>query len=133
MGAGKSTLTDQLVSFKTLQEMTPNMVLIHTFKPEEQHCLIRGSLTAAKEMAMVQELMSDSTTRDVMMVVYGRNYMDPKPYQQADHLRQLGFRRVYVYAGGLFEWLMLHDLYGAEAFPLVKTDSTKDEDPLKYA
>jgi hypothetical protein len=35
---------------------------------------------------------------------------------------------VYVYTGGLFEWLMLQDIYGEKEFPTSK----KELDILKY-
>ena len=40
----------------------------------------------------------------------------------------LGFINVYMYSGGLFEWLLLQDIYGDEEFPTTK----KDIDILKY-
>jgi hypothetical protein len=48
-----------------------------------------------------------------------------KKYQQ---LLTLGFYNVFVYMGGLFEWLMLQDIYGKELFPTTK----KELDLLKF-
>ena len=40
----------------------------------------------------------------------------------------LGLTEVYVYPGGLFEWLLLQDIYGDDSFPTTK----KELDILKY-
>jgi hypothetical protein len=40
----------------------------------------------------------------------------------------LGFRNVCVYSGGMFEWLLLQDIYGATSFPT----TSKELDILKY-
>ena len=43
-------------------------------------------------------------------------------------IKSLGFKKVFIYKGGLFEWLLLQDIYGEENF---KTTS-KILDILKY-
>jgi hypothetical protein len=50
--------------------------------------------------------------------------VDKKYYQ----LISLGCKRVFIYRGGLFEWLLLQDIYGFSAFPTTK----KILDILKY-
>ena len=48
-----------------------------------------------------------------------------KKYAQ---LTGLGFINVYIYPGGLFEWLLLQDIYGQDDF-----STTKNElDHLKF-
>jgi hypothetical protein len=49
-------------------------------------------------------------------------------YDKYEQLIKLGFRHVYVYPGGLFEWLCLQDIYSSELFPTSK----KELDILKY-
>jgi hypothetical protein len=34
--------------------------------------------------------------------------------------KQNGFPEVYVYSGGLFEWMLLQDIYGQDEFPTTK-------------
>jgi len=41
----------------------------------------------------------------------------------------LGFLNIYVYLGGIFEWLLLQDIYGDEEFPT----TSKIIDILKYS
>ena len=45
-----------------------------------------------------------------------------------EQLQTLGFKNVYIYAGGLFEWLCLQDIYGEEEFPTIGAEL----DILKY-
>ena len=40
----------------------------------------------------------------------------------------LGFINVYIYLGGLFEWLLLQDIYGRDLFKTTKNEL----DILKY-
>jgi len=56
------------------------------------------------------------------------NSSDDTCINKYDQLVKLGFYNVYVYAGGLFEWLLLQDIYGSDLFP-----TTNDKvDFLKY-
>ena len=48
-----------------------------------------------------------------------------KKYEQ---LVGLGFINVYIYPGGLFEWLLLQDIYGSDDFPT----TIVDRDHLKF-
>ena len=52
-------------------------------------------------------------------------YPKTRKYNQ---LMQLGFKNVYIYPGGLFEWLLLQDIYGNELFPT----TNEEKDLLKY-
>jgi hypothetical protein len=64
----------------------------------------------------------------VKIIIYGRNCNDEKIYSKYSQLNSLGFYNLYVYCGGLFEWLMLQDIYGRDEFPTTK----KELDILKY-
>ena len=51
-----------------------------------------------------------------------------KTAKKDNQLYKLGFTNLYVYVGGLFEWLLLQDIYGDDEFPT----TTKIIDILKY-
>ena len=53
---------------------------------------------------------------------------DEKMYKKYEQLVALGFTNVYVYVGGMFEWLLLQDIYGSELFPT----TSEELDILKY-
>jgi hypothetical protein len=64
----------------------------------------------------------------VKIIIYGRNCNDEKIYSKYKQLNSLGFYNVYIYSGGLFEWLMLQDIYGVDDFPTTK----KELDILRF-
>ena len=66
--------------------------------------------------------------KEIKILIYGRNCNDEKVYIKYNQLCSLGFYNVYIYMGGLFEWLMLQDIYGTNEFPTTK----KELDILKY-
>jgi hypothetical protein len=70
----------------------------------------------------------DEIRKHVKIIIYGRNCNDEKIYTKYNQLISLGFYNVYIYTGGLFEWLMLQDIYGDKEFPTTK----KELDLLKY-
>ena len=49
-------------------------------------------------------------------------------YKKYKQLQELGFVNIYVYPGGLFEWLLLQDIYGHEDFPT----TSQELDILKF-
>ena len=62
------------------------------------------------------------------IIVYGNNCNDNSIYKKGEQLNKLGLINVYIYTGGIFEWLILQDVYGDENFP---TDGY-ELDLLKY-
>ena len=61
------------------------------------------------------------------IIIYGKHSNDEKIYEQYDKITKLG-GNASIYVGGLFEWLLLQDIYGAELFPT----TNKTLDLLKY-
>lgn len=111
MGVAASTT---LVNYENVKQ--PNNVLIHIME-ESQKLLIAGSLTAEMETQRVNEMLSNYEY-DTKIVVYGRNSRDyEKLLEKQKQLKSLGFRNVYIYLGGIFEWLLLQDVYGVKEFP----------------
>ena len=117
-------------SFDTIQNkvMTlADMVLINTLGENEQDCLIKNTIHASKENEFMNELLKKGK-RDIEIVVYGKNHKDVKVITKYNQLKKLGFTKVFIYFGGLFEWLLLQEVYGVIKFP---TDG-KMKDLLKY-
>ena len=82
-----------------------------------------------REETVINSQINDYNTPDLPVIVYGRNSCDPSSEAKQTQLRALGVVDVYIYPGGLFEWLLLQDTYGAEEFP---TTNTGQVDALKY-
>ena len=65
---------------------------------------------------------------DTNIIIYGKNTNDSTIYNKHQQLLSLGFNKVYIYPGGLFEWLCLQDIYGSLNFPTLGSEL----DILKY-
>ena len=69
-----------------------------------------------------------SSRENIKIIIYGLNSSDINVHKKYSQLIGLGFTDVYIYNGGLFEWLLLQDIYGKDLF---KT-SSNELDILKY-
>ena len=113
----------------TKEGHTGNLILINTLSLNEQEILICKTISAKEEEHILNELLETYQTRRVQIVIYGRNSADITVFDKQEQIRKLGFTHVYVYLGGLFEWLLLQDIYGVDAF---KTTNIC-RDILKYS
>ena len=102
-------------------------VLINTLGVYDQDCLIRGTLSAGQEESVVNEMLNRYSSTKTM-VIYGRHSADDSVDKKYAQLATLGIVNVLVYSGGLFEWLLLQDVYGEKEFPT----TTKSPDLLRY-
>jgi hypothetical protein len=103
-------------------------ILINTLDETEQHCLIKNTVSARVETELLNNVMKNTYKDAVKIVIYGRNSNDEKLSTKYNQLLSLGFYKVYIYMGGMFEWLLLQDIYGENEFPTTK----KELDILKY-
>jgi hypothetical protein len=106
----------------------PNTIVINTLLPDEQHCLIRGTLSASLEEKNVNDLLEKYEMHRQRIVVYGKNCTDESAERKVKQLMSLGFSEVFLYVGGMFEWMLLQDIYGESEFPT----TCKVLDILKY-
>jgi len=101
-----------------------NYILINTLTITEQNCLIPGTIAIKDEEAIINKHLN----KNIHIIIYGKNANDESIFKKYEQLLTLGGGSVFVYTGGLFEWLLLQDIYGKEEFP-----TTSDElDILKY-
>ena len=120
----------QKINYEDVQYViknSENHILINTLNEGEQDCLIQKTFNIHKEVELINNLIRIGN-KQVKILIYGRNCNDEKLYAKYNQLYSLGFYNVYVYMGGLFEWLMLQDIYGENDFPTTK----KELDILKY-
>jgi rhodanese-related sulfurtransferase len=118
------------VNYEDIQYVIKNSeihITINTLSQEEQDCLLPNTLNINKEEEFINQLIRNGN-KQVKIIIYGRNCNDEKIYTKYQQLTTLGFYNVYVYPGGLFEWLMLQDIYGNSDFPTTK----KELDILRY-
>ena len=102
-----------------------DFIIISTLSENEQDCVINNTVTPKNEVDIINKAIGKSS---LYIVVYGRNCTDDSIFEKYHALTSLGFTNVFVYPGGLFEWLCLQDIYGFDSFPTTK----KELDILKY-
>ena len=68
------------------------------------------------------------SNKSIKIIVYGMNSQDTSVNKKYEQLISLGFYNVFIYNGGLFEWLLLQDIYGKESF----LTTSQERDILKY-
>lgn len=105
---------------------TQKCILIHTFE-QDLKCMIKNTISANKETVIINDLIKNNKL-DTVIFIYGLNTNDPKLIEKYTKLISFGFTNIYVYIGGLFEWICLQDIYGENEFPT----TTKELDILKY-
>jgi hypothetical protein len=93
-------------------------LLINTLPPSLQHCLIKTTLDIRFEERVVNALIHKNP--DIMIIVYGKNSNDITLINKYDQLVKLGFTNVHIYTGGIFEWMLLHEIYGKDLFKITK-------------
>jgi hypothetical protein len=103
-----------------------DFILINTLLDTNQDCLIKYTINAKKENEIINELLHKNKKKEI--VVYGLNHKDISIIKKYSQLKKLGFTNVHIYFGGLFEWLLLKEVYGSINFP---TDG-ETNDILKY-
>jgi hypothetical protein len=103
-----------------------NYIIINTLDTSMQQCLILNTIKIENEEALINSIIKKSKNKNI--IIYGRNCNDEKVYKKYEQLISLGFTNVYVYVGGMFEWLLLQDVYGNDLFPT----TSNELDILKY-
>lgn len=104
---------DVLHALKTQDEY----VLVNTLPATNQSVLIQGTLAASDEEAFINEYLNKYVEKTKTIVLYGLHSCDPTVHEKRTQLLSLGISDVVIYAGGLFEWLLLQDIYGLNEFP----------------
>jgi hypothetical protein len=116
------------VNFEDIQEIIKKQrkeyILINVLPSEEQNCLISGTIKYSEE----ESIINANLNKNLGIIVYGKNANENKVLEKYSQLLNLGFARVYIYPGGLFEWLLLQDIYGQEEF----STTNFELDILKY-
>lgn len=102
------------------------IIIINTLDLSFQSCLIDNTISAHEETTILNNILKKNTNATI--IVYGMNACDEKIVLKYNQLIKLGFFNVLIYPGGLFEWLLLQDIYGEESFPT----TTKEHDILRY-
>lgn len=117
------------INYEDMQTVIKNpelYLIINTLSPSQQECLIINTTPANNEEHIINKFMKEN--KSIRIIIYGRNCNDDTIHKKYQQLYSLGFYNIYVYIGGMFEWLILQDIYGVELFPT----TTREIDILKY-
>ena len=102
--------------------------IINTLDKNFQTCLIQNTIPIQDEEDIINSIMKDKYSNLITIIIYGLNSNDESVYSKYEQLVKLGIKNVFIYTGGMFEWLLLQDVYGRELFPT----TSKELDILKY-
>lgn len=124
-----NTQSMKKINFEDMQTVIKNpeiYLIINTLQPSEQSCLIVNTTLAVEEESLINRFLKEN--KNIRIIIYGKNCNDDTVQKKYQQLLSLGFYQIYIYNGGLFEWLLMQDIYGKELFPTTK----KELDLLKF-
>jgi len=124
-----NTQSMKKINYEDMQTVIKNpeiYLIINTMSPSDQQCLIINTTPANDEEQLINKFMKEN--KSIRIIIYGKNCNDESVNKKYQQLYSLGFYNIFVYLGGMFEWLMLQDIYGKDLFPTTK----KELDLLKY-
>ena len=90
--------------------------IISTLSAENQECLIKNTLSIQNENFIFDNYIKEQKF-NIKIIIYGSHSSDVSVDKKYKQLTEIGFNNIYIYAGGLFEWLLLQDIYGKNEFP----------------
>ncbi len=103
-------------------------IIINTLPIHLQHCILPNTIPVDQEEQTINRLLKSHAISTAAIVIYGKNSTDDTVVKKYIQITGLGFPNVFIYSGGIFEWLLLQDIYGKEEFPT----TSKELDILKY-
>ena len=124
-----NTQSMKKINYEDMQTIIKNpevYFIINTLPLSEQQCLIVNTTLANEEEIIINKFMKEN--KGIRIIVYGKNCNDENVNKKYQQLLSLGFYNIFVYFGGMFEWLLLQDIYGKDLFPTTKNEL----DLLKY-
>ena len=123
-----NVISNKYINFEDMQLAIANKdyIIINTLSENKQSCLICGTLDMKNEEEILNTYLKSN--KSIKIIVYGMNSQDTSVNKKYEQLISLGFYNVFIYNGGLFEWLLLQDIYGKELF----LTTSQERDILKY-
>lgn len=105
-------------------------ILINTLHENNQNILISNTLSIEDEIIKLNTYIKQNN--NIKIIIYGKNCNDNNIIKKYNQLEKLGFKNLYIYLGGLFEWLLLNEIYGDDNFPIINKNTELIIDFLKY-
>ena len=107
------------INYENIQELiknSDNNYIINTLENNLQDVLIPKTINYYEEENIINSLISNYNFNEVI-IIYGKNSSDETIIKKYMQLKKYGFINIYIYSGGMFEWLLLQDIYGKDLFP----------------
>lgn len=114
------------INFEYMLKRHSHAILITTISDTQGPHRIQNTLSPETEVDTINRCLASSENTEI--IVYGLNCADTMAFKKYEQLVSFGFTDVKIYCGGLFEWMLLQDVYGDETF---HTNHCVD-DMLKY-
>lgn len=118
-----NTQSMKKINYEDIQTVIKNpeiYLLINTLPKNEQMCLILNTINVEQEEDIINKYMKEN--KNIRIIIYGKNCNDESIQKKYQQLISIGFYNIFVYTGGLFEWLMLQDIFGSELFQTNKIE-----------
>jgi len=117
-----------IVGFEDMKcAIDKNYNIITTISNKNISNLIKNTINPNEEELYINDMI-DNNRFNENIIIYGKNNCDNNTYLKYKDLINFGFNNVYLYIGGMFEWMLLQDIYGMDDFPT----TINDLDILKF-
>lgn len=117
---------------RTLSDAGADIILISTLPEDTQGCLIPQTVACHDEERWINDVLERKKQGLYTVIVYGANHLDATVDRKCAQMRTMGFRSVHAYLGGMFEWLLLHEVFGEENFPVAQPSRSGVPDILAF-
>jgi hypothetical protein len=102
--------------YEVKDKIGKDMVLLNTMPMNRQDCLIKGTMKANYEEDYMNQLLKTNKNKEI--ILYGLHHTDLSVIKKYNQLKKLGFKNVHIYFGGMFEWLLLQEVFGTINFEI---------------
>lgn len=104
------------ISFEDMKHsINNNDIIISVIPVSDQKCLIQNTTHFSNEEQIINNAYNNNELHK-KIIIYGYNCNDNNIAVKYKQLVELGFNNVFIYTGGLFEWLLLQEIYGQHNF-----------------
>ena len=102
--------------YEVKDRIRKDIILLNTMPMNRQDCLIKGTMKANYEEEFMNQLLKTNKNKEI--ILYGLHHTDLSVIKKYNQLKKLGFKNVHIYFGGMYEWLLLQEVFGSINFEI---------------